>query len=101
MWQTKYLNYRPISFLTSFSKEMEKARDIQLWEHSSKNSILAEEQFGFRTKSTTNNTTYKLNNEILKALNNKLMVGGNFCDMEMAFDRVTIKSYYLNWNFTV
>ena len=27
------------------------------------------------------------------------MVGGNFCDMEMAFDRVTIKSYYLNWNF--
>jgi len=73
--------------------------DIQLCEHSSKNNILAEKQFGFRTKSTTNKATYKLTNEILKDLNNKLMVGGNFCDMEMAFHCITIKSYYLHWNF--
>ena len=69
---------------------------IQLCENSSKNSILAEERFGFSTKSTTNNATYKLTNEILKALNNKLMVGGIFCDMEKAFDCIIIKSYYLN-----
>jgi len=59
---------------------------IQLCEHSSKNNILVEEQFGFRTKSTTNKTTYKRTNEILKALNNKFIVGGIFCDLEKAFD---------------
>jgi hypothetical protein len=74
---------------------------IQLCEQSSKNSILAEEQFGFSTKSTTNNTTCKLTNEILNTLNNKLMVGGIFYDMEKAFDCITTKSYYLNWNFMV
>ena len=72
---------------------------IQLCQQSSKNSILAEEQFGFSTKSTTNNAIYKLTNEILKALNNKLMVGSIICDMEKAVDCITIKSYYLNWNF--
>ena len=60
---------------------------IQSCEHSSKNNILAEEQFGFRTK-TTNNAIYKLTNDILKALNNKLMVGGIFCDLEKALDCV-------------
>jgi hypothetical protein len=41
---------------------------IQLCEHSNKNNILAEEQFGFRTKSTTNKAIYKCTTEILKAL---------------------------------
>jgi len=76
---------------------------IQFCEHSSKDNILAEEQFHFRTKSTTNSIIYKLTNEILKALNNKLMVGGIFCDLEKAFDCLNSKiflSNYLNWNFT-
>ena len=59
---------------------------IQHCEHSSKNNILAEKQFHFRTKLTTNNAMYKLPNEILKALNNKLMVGHIFYDLENAFD---------------
>jgi Reverse transcriptase (RNA-dependent DNA polymerase). len=64
---------------------------IQFCEHSSKNNILAEEQFGFRTKSTTNNTIFKLTNEFLKALNNKLMVGGIFSDLEKVFDCINHK----------
>jgi len=64
---------------------------IELCEHSSKNNILAEEQFGFRTKWTKNNAVYKLTNEILKALNNKLMVGGIICDLEKAFDCINHK----------
>jgi hypothetical protein len=64
---------------------------IQLYEHSGKNNILAEEQFGFRTKSATNNAIYKLTNEILIALNKKLIVGGIFCDLEKAFDCVSHK----------
>jgi len=57
-------NYRPISLLLSFSKVLEKAMYIQLLEH---NNISAEEQFAFRTKSTTSKSTYKLTNENLKA----------------------------------
>ena len=46
------------------------------------------EQYGFRTMSTTDKATYTLTNEILEALNNKLRVGGIFCDFENAFDCV-------------
>ena len=40
-------------------------------------------------KLTAENATYKLINEILNALKNKLMVGGIFCDIEKAFDCVS------------
>jgi hypothetical protein len=46
------------------------------------------EQYEFRTKSTKDKATYTLTNEILKALNNKLIVGGIFCDFEKVFDCV-------------
>jgi hypothetical protein len=45
------------------------------------NNILSREQYGFRMKLTTENTTYKIMHEILNALNNKLIVGGIFCDL--------------------
>ena len=51
-----------------------------------KYSILAEEQFGFRTDSTTNKAIYKLINETLNALNSKFIVGGIFFYLENAFD---------------
>jgi hypothetical protein len=56
-------NYRPISLLTSFSKVLEKAMNIQLLEHLNKNDILVEEQFGFRTKASADMAIYKLTNE--------------------------------------
>jgi len=65
---------------------MERATHIQLCEHINKNNIFAEIHFCFRTKSTKNNALYKLTNEILKALNNKIMVGGSFCDHEKSCD---------------
>jgi hypothetical protein len=71
-------NYRPISILSSFSKVLEKVMYNQVWEHWNKYSILAEEQFGFRTDSTTNKAIYELINETLKALNSKFIVGGIF-----------------------
>jgi hypothetical protein len=39
-------------------------------------------------KLTTENATYKLMNEILNVLNNKLIVGGIFCDLQKAFSCV-------------
>ena len=71
-------NYRPISILSSFSKLFETVTYNQLQEHLNKFSILAEEQFGFRTNSTTNRAKYKLINETLKALNSKFIIGGIF-----------------------
>jgi hypothetical protein len=78
---------------------LEKAVYIQLCEHSSKNNILAEEQYGFRSISKTNNVIYKLTDEILKALNKNLMVGGIFCDLDKAFDCVNHKILLSKFEF--
>jgi hypothetical protein len=88
---TSISNYTPISIITSFSKVLEKAAHIQIYEHSIKNNILEKEQFGFKSKSATKDGIYKLTNEILIALNIKLMVGGLFCVLEKAFDCVNNK----------
>jgi hypothetical protein len=81
-------NYRPISLLTSFSKVFERIIYDRLLKHIETNYILAVEQFGFRTSSSTEKTSYKLTDDILNALNNRLMVGGIFCDIQKAFDCV-------------
>ena len=54
--------------------------------HIQMNNIIVEEQFGFRTSSSTDKAAFKLTDEILNALNNKLMVAGIFCDLQKAFD---------------
>jgi hypothetical protein len=50
----------------------------RLINHILANDILANEQFGFRLKSSTMTALYNLINEILQALNNKTKVGGIF-----------------------
>ena len=81
-------NFRPISLLTSFSKILEKVIYARLYQHIDQNNILATEEFGFRNNSSTENASFNLINEVLLALNNKLAVGGLFCDLEKAYDSV-------------
>ena len=81
-------NYRPVSLLTSFSKIFEKVIHSRLTQHVNNNQILTTAQFGFRHKSSTDLATYTLTHEILTALNNKITVGGIFCDLHKAFDCV-------------
>jgi len=81
-------NYRPISLLTSFSKVFERIIYDRLLKHIEMNNILAVEQFGFRTSSSTEKTSYKLTDDILNALNNRLIVEGIFCNVQKAFDCV-------------
>jgi len=57
----------------------------RLLKHIETNNILAFEQFGFRT-SSTEKASYKLNDDILNVLKNRMMVGGIFCDIQKAFD---------------
>jgi hypothetical protein len=55
------------------------------------NNILAQEQYGFRTHSSTEQAAFTLINSIQTAMNNNQMVGGIFCDLQKAFDCVNQK----------
>jgi hypothetical protein len=70
--KTEMSNYRPISLLTSFSKIFEKVICNRLHYHIEVNNILVNEQYGFRNNSSTEIASYKLINNILKALKNKM-----------------------------
>jgi len=55
------------------------------------NNILVQEQYGFRTHSSTEQAAFTLINSILTAMNNNQMVGGIFCDLQKAFNCVSHK----------
>jgi len=59
-----------------------------LYQHINQNNILATEQYGFRNNFSTEKGSFKLINEILLPINNKLTVDGIFCDLEKAFDTI-------------
>jgi len=102
MWKNKnddrceVSNYRPVSLLTSFLKIFETVMQRRILKHFIKYNILSTEQYGFRVGLSADNITYKLTTEILNAMNNKLLVGGIFCDLEKTFDCVNHDFYYLN-----
>jgi hypothetical protein len=79
-------NYRPISLLISFSKVFERIIHDRLLKHIMTNNILSAEHFVFRVSSSTERASYKLIDYVLNALNNKLTVGGIFCDLHKAFN---------------
>jgi hypothetical protein len=81
-------NYRPISILTSFSKVFERIVCERLLQRIDINNNLVEEQFRFRPATSTDKAFYKLINEILNAMNERKVVVGIFCDLQMAFDCV-------------
>jgi hypothetical protein len=84
-------NFRPISLLTSFSKVFEKIIYSRIYQHVVQNQILAKEQYGFRSKLSTDKASYTLVHVILTAFNNKQIVGGIFCDLRKAFECVNHK----------
>jgi len=61
---------------------------IRLNEHINNNNILVGQHFGFRQRLAMEDAIFKLTNEILNVLNNKVMVGSIFYDLEKAFDSV-------------
>jgi hypothetical protein len=64
-------NYRPISLLPAFSKVFKKVLYVRMYQLLINNNILVDEQFGFRTKSSTMAATFNLINEIIDAFNFK------------------------------
>jgi len=62
---------RRISLLTSLSKIFEKLIYTRIFQHLIHNNILVDEQYGFRTNSSTVQATHKLLNALFNAVNNK------------------------------
>jgi hypothetical protein len=81
-------NFLPISLLTSFSKVFEKIIYSRMYQHVVQYQIFVKEQYGFRSKLSTDNASYTLIHEILTAMNNKQVVGGIFCDLRKALDYI-------------
>ena len=74
--------------------------NLRLYPHINTNSILVNEQFGFRTKLSTVNTTCNFVSEILDTLKNKKnkkMVA--YFGIWKRTLIVLMTFYYLNWNF--
>jgi hypothetical protein len=86
--EQEIMNYRPISVLTSFSKVCEKIIYVRLFDNINTDPILVNEKNGFRTRSSNEQASFSLINDVLTALNNKLKIGGIFCNLQKAFDRV-------------
>lgn len=84
-------NFRLISVFTSYSKVFENVIYGGLYERISQNNI----GVGV-SNNLTENASYKLINDILLALNNKLTIGGILCDLEKAFDCVNHNIFFLS-----
>jgi hypothetical protein len=52
------------------------------------NNILVTEQHGFRKGISTENATFRLKDSVFTFINQKMHVGGIFCDLTKAFDCV-------------
>jgi tellurite resistance protein TehA-like permease len=76
---------RPISLLPPFSKIFEKAMYSRLNQHLYTNNILIPEQYTFRKGVSTEDAAFTLTDIVLISLNQKLHVGGIFCDLSKAF----------------
>jgi len=82
-------NYRPISLLPFLSKVFEKLMYERLNDFFESNSILRDNQFGFRKCRGTEDTILEFINEAYKSLNDKNIFTVVYLDFSKAFDTVS------------
>jgi hypothetical protein len=71
----------------------------RLYSHLNRNNILAKEQFGFRKESSSEIETFNLLDDILTSLDKNDYMGGLFCDLQKASDRVNHNVLLEKMNF--
>ena len=89
--KTQPSNYRPISFLSHFSKIFEKLTSTKLLSFLAQTNILCPQQFGFRQGLSTTLALLKLQDHILEQKSKKLFSCAIFLDLKKAFDTVDHK----------
>jgi hypothetical protein len=77
-------NYKTISLLTTFSKVLQKIMHSKSSHYLQTNNILDQEQFGLGKGKSVKNAAIKLTDSVLKSVNQKMHVGGIFCDLTKA-----------------
>jgi hypothetical protein len=81
-------NYRPISLLSIFSKLLEKLVCSRLLDFLEKKNVLYDNQFGFRTKYSTDYAILSIIDKIQTAIDGRDFSCGIFLDFSKAFDTV-------------
>jgi hypothetical protein len=84
-------NYRPISLLNPFSKIFEKCIYNRFMKYFSRNKLLYYNQFGFRTKCSTENAVLDICNQIATSYDKNEIRCSVFLDLKKAFDTVNYK----------
>jgi hypothetical protein len=83
-------NCRPISFINTFGKILEKIVSLKLIKHLNDNQLIYQYQFGFQKGLSTEHNLIHLSNFIGEALNENKYCVGNFLDIKKAFDVVPL-----------
>ena len=79
-------NYRPISILSTLSKPLEKHLQKSLYSYFVKNSLLNEDQSGFRKDHSCHTALIQLVDSLLSSINENKFSALLFVDFEKAFD---------------
>ena len=85
---TEVSNYRPISLLSNLDKIIEKLISKRLVEFLDKHQLISKQQFGFRSKHSTEHALLSLTETIRKSLDSGQFTCGVFIDLQKAFDSV-------------
>ena len=72
--------------LTIFSQVLKRAVHCILSQHLHINIVLVTEQYSFRKGISTEDAAFRLTDSVFKSINQKMHVGGIFCDLATAFD---------------
>jgi hypothetical protein len=81
-------NYGPTSLLTGFSQALERAVHSRLSQHLNTNNTLVTEQYGFSKGMSNEDVSFRRTDSLFKSINQRMHVGGIFCDLAKAFDCV-------------
>ena len=81
-------NYRPISLLSLVSKVLERIVHNRVSKYLSTNSLLSNQQFGFRAGSSTQEALLTIINDWHQLLSSNRQIGVVFLDVKKAFDSV-------------